>query len=127
MDNQNLLAIFDTGKGQGITNPIYGDSWKSLLNSPFASPTVFFANLITKAVEMVFIAGIIFFFFMLIIGGVQWIASGGDKQAIESARGRLTNALIGMVILLGSYAILKLIGLIFGIDILTLDIGGLKI
>ena len=69
----------------------------------------------------------LFVLFMLIWGSIQWISSGGDKQALESARGRLTGALIGIVLLFVSFALIQLIGNFFGIKILTLDIGPLVI
>jgi hypothetical protein len=55
------------------------------------------------------------------------MTAGGDKAAIESARSRLGSAFMGLVILLSSFAILKLIENFFGVNILTLDIGVLKI
>jgi hypothetical protein len=60
---------------------------------------------------------------MLIIGGVRWITSGGDKAATEAARGQITAALVGLVIVFAAWAILQLIELFFGVDIL----GGLEV
>ena len=71
--------------------------------------------------------GSIAFFFMLLWGGIQWIMSGGDKGAVESARGRITNAVIGLVILFSSFAIATLVEAFTGVNILTIDIGPLKI
>lgn len=64
---------------------------------------------------------------MLLLGAITWIGSGGDKAAIEGARGRITQALIGIVVLFSVFAIIKLIEGLFGIKILTLDIGPLII
>jgi hypothetical protein len=83
--------------------------------------------MLPNIVGLLFIIGAIVFFFMLLIGALQWISSGGDKGKLESARGRLTSAIVGIVILLGSFAIIKLIETFFGINILTLDIGSLII
>lgn len=58
----------------------------------------------------------------MIIGGIKWITAGGDKAATESARGTLTSALIGLVIVFAAWAIIRLIELFFGIHILTLEI-----
>ena len=64
---------------------------------------------------------------MMLIGGIQWISSGGDEQGLEAARGKISNALIGMVILFATFAIISLIQTFFGIQILTIDIGPLVI
>jgi hypothetical protein len=37
---------------------------------------------------------------MIIFSGIQWITSAGDPKKIEGARGRLTYAIIGLVIAL---------------------------
>jgi hypothetical protein len=59
---------------------------------------------------------------MLLLGGMQWILSGGDKASTESARGKITAALIGLVIIFSAWAIATLINSIFGVNILNLTI-----
>jgi hypothetical protein len=103
-----------------ITNPALG----SLTNQTGIS---FIQKLITSLVTLGLIVGALIFFFTLLMGAIQWITSGGDKQALENARGKISNALIGLVILLAVFAIVKLIERFFGISILTLDIGKLII
>ncbi len=67
------------------------------------------------------VAGIVAFLFLL-IGGVQWILSGGEKEGTEKARKRITNALIGLAIVFSAYAIAFLVNSVFGIDILKFTI-----
>jgi len=45
----------------------------------------------------------------LVWGGIEWITSGGDKGKTESARNKITAAVIGLVILAASYAIFLLV------------------
>jgi hypothetical protein len=66
-------------------------------------------------------------FFMFIWGAVSWILSGGDKAKIESAKGKITSALVGLVLMIATFAIVKLIETFFGINILSIDIGPLVI
>jgi len=103
-----------------ITNPAIG----SLGNQSGVS---FFQKFAPAAVTLGFIIGVIIFFFILITGAIQWISSGGDKQALEGARGKISNALIGIIILFAVFAIIQLIQNFFGISILTLDISKLVI
>lgn len=70
------------------------------------------------------ISGVIFFF-MLLIGGIQWIVSGGDKTGTEAARGRITAALIGLIIVFSAFAIIALLDSIFGFSLLELQFGSI--
>lgn len=110
-----------------ITNPVLGPNLQDAIGEGGASPAWFFQTLIPKLITIGFVIGVVVFFFMLIVGAIQWISSGGDKQGLEAARGRITSALIGIVILFSIFAIIKLIEIFFGISILTLDIGKLII
>ena len=73
------------------------------------------------------ILGAIIFVFMFIWGAIQWMISGGDKAAIESARGKVTNAITGLVVLFALFAILALLEMFFGIDLMKLDLSSIKL
>lgn len=113
------------GPGRSITNPILKPELQNLTNNPVGS--TFFSIFIPRLVTLGLIIGVLIFFFIMIMGGVQWISSGGDKNALEEAKHKITNALIGIVILFSIFAVLKLIENFFGVSILTLDIGSLVI
>jgi len=76
-------------------------------------------KLISNIIYLIFVLAALIFFFMLVIGGIQWMLSGGDKAATEAARGRITAALIGLVIVFAAWAITVLIEKFLGISILT--------
>lgn len=63
------------------------------------------------------IAGLAFFAY-LIIGGIRWLLSGGDKAALDAARNTIVNALVGLVIVVGAYAITKIVEVTLGLKIL---------
>lgn len=107
--------------GLKVTNPLLGDNLNSL------SGESFIGQFIPKAIGLLFVFGGLAFFFMFLWGAISWILSGGDKAHVEAAKGRITNALIGLVLLIMSIAIIKLIERFFGIDILLIDIGPLVI
>ncbi len=65
-----------------------------------------------------FVAGVAMFF-NLVIGGIQWISSGGDQKALDSARRRLTNAVVGLIIVVAAYAIALILEKVFGIRIVS--------
>lgn len=55
---------------------------------------------------------------MLIIGALNWVTSGGDKGKVEASRERMTQAVIGMLVLVGTVAISAFIGGLLGINLL---------
>lgn len=61
-------------------------------------------------------AGIVLFV-LLIIGGFKFITSGGDPKAVESAKGTLTSAITGLIIILLAYLILALITKLTGVNV----------
>lgn len=91
--------------------------------SPLFDLTV--QGMISGAVKIVMVVAALVFFFLLIIGGIQWMTSGGDKAATESARGRITAALIGLVIVFSAWAIATLLNTFFQVDIFDLKIPSL--
>lgn len=85
------------------------------------------AAFIPMLLSLAIIIAAIVFFFVFLIGGIRWIMSGGDKAQVEAARGTLTNALIGLVIILSLFAILKFIEVLFGVELLQIELWRLKI
>jgi len=64
----------------------------------------------------IILAGLLLLVF-LVLGGVEWLTSGGDKGKIENARNRITSALIGVAIIAASYAVWNLALTFFGVDL----------
>lgn len=91
-----------------ITNPLksYGD-----FNAPGAGIILFFSNVL----RLVFVVAGIYALFNLIIAGYQYMTAGGDSKALTAAWGRIWQTLLGLIILVGSFALAALFGyLIFG-------------
>lgn len=68
--------------------------------------------------SVVTLGGVAFIIF-LVWGGIEWLTAGGDKGKIETAGKMISNALIGLAILIGSYAIILFIQGVFKINILA--------
>jgi uncharacterized membrane protein (UPF0182 family) len=111
------------GPAHEIYNPIFSLDLELIANEPFT----FFQRLIPGLITLALIIGVIIFLFMLIMGGIQWISSGGDKASIEMARNKIVHAIIGLVILFSVWALIKIIELFFGINVLQIDLEVLKI
>lgn len=83
-------------------------------DNPNANNTI--SAVISNAIAIIFTIAAIAFIFMIVWGAFQWITSGGDKEALGKARGRLTNALIGIVILALAFVIIQTVGQIIGLN-----------
>jgi hypothetical protein len=104
-----------------IKNPALGPALQGKTGSNF------FAEFLPSLVGLVLLGGSLIFFFVFLMGAIQWITSGGDKQALEGARAKITNGIIGVVLLFIAFAVIGLIETFFKINILTIDIGPLII
>jgi len=85
------------------------------------------ASLVSGAISLVLLIVALVFFFMLIWGGLRWVMSQGDQKNVETARNQITNALIGLAIVFAAFAIMKLIGAVFGIDLFSFEIPSLQL
>lgn len=56
-------------------------------------------------------------FIYLALGGFQYITSGGDKVAAQTARDKITYAVLGLSIVAAAAAIFSVLGAVFGINI----------
>ena len=79
-------------------------------------------NIVSALVTLIMILAALIFFFMLVWGGVKYITAGGDKGQTEAARGQITGALIGLVIVFAAWAIVNLVSIFFGVNLLQLNI-----
>lgn len=65
---------------------------------------------------MLTLAGIAAFVY-LAYGGLTWILASGDKAKLEDARGKITNAIIGLGIVASSWAIFLVLNHFFGLGL----------
>lgn len=73
-------------------------------------------NLFGTAFSTIVTVGALFMFFQLVIGALNWINSQGDKERIQKSQKQITNAIIGLVILVMVWVLFFTItGDIFGI------------
>jgi hypothetical protein len=107
-------------KFAAIAAPIYAaDSLNLSAKGDFAKlGDMTVNNMVSGAITLVLIVVSLIFFFILVVGGLRWITSGGDEKKVAAARAQITNALIGLVIVFAAWAIMRLIGSVFGINLL---------
>lgn len=72
--------------------------------------------------QILFIGGGVVAFFMLLLGGFEYITAGGDKEKTQNSTKRITAGIVGLAILFSAFAITKLVSSIFGFNILKFNI-----
>jgi len=89
-----------------------------LFGDPIVGIGIFFAVLL----QVVFIVFGLLLITYLIWGAWDWIVSEGDQESLSKARSKITNALMGILILIASLTIFSVVtGNILGIIIKTSD------
>ena len=78
-----------------LTNPVLPPS---LGSGAYTKGGTIIGNLISAIGGLFFIFAFCLTFLYLLTGGLSWLTSGGDKSKLETARDKITNALVGLVI-----------------------------
>lgn len=75
-------------------------------------------KLISGGIQLLFVGATILSLFYLIWAGIDWMRSEGDKTAIESARHKLTYAILGLIVVFLSILIVQVIATFFNVPLL---------
>src|SRR3989344_941659 len=86
--------------------------------NPVNVPTVDLGKVISAVVGILLLIAAILAFLYLILGGIQWITSGGDKTGMEAARNKITAAIVGLIIVAAAWAIMLLVGQFINFNLL---------
>lgn len=81
-----------------------------------------FAAMISSAVNLVLIVASILFVFNFLFGGIKFMLSGGNKEKLDIAKRQLMSAILGIIIIFSSWAVLGFVGDLFGVDFTTFQI-----
>ena len=93
-----------------ITNPVLKNS-----SSISSNPTAYINSVIQTVISILFIFGLIYFIYHIVLSGYKMISSQGDPKKYEEAQHSLLYAFIGIAIIFSIFALLKVVGHIFGI------------
>lgn len=95
-------------------------NWNTCIHSEASGvPTIsclepLFANIVTVITSFAAIA----LFIMLVYGGYKYLSSGGDPKKAEAAKSTLTYAMIGFVLIIGAFLIIRVISSFTGLEVL---------
>lgn len=96
----------------------FGNLNKAIFSSggPFADIKAASLGLIvSELLKYLFpVAGLLLFAY-LVMGGFSYLTSGGDPKAMEQAKGKVTNAIVGFVIIFVAYWLVQILEFMFGL------------
>lgn len=73
------------------------------------------ADIINLLIAFIYPLSGVILFFILVWGGYQYLTSAGNAEKVKAAQGKISSGLIGFVLLMVSYLIVRVIIRIFGL------------
>lgn len=98
---------------------VHAQTWTGLQDTDvatFQSIETIFANIIGAVMSLAGVA----LFLMLLAGGFSFLFSGGDPKKLEQAKGTLGNAIMGLVVIVAAYLIIRIVSAFTGVANLTI-------
>jgi fumarate reductase subunit D len=108
MDKHSLLA--DTASGI-FGSPIVAPSG---FIDPTDNPQIAISNLLATGLKLFIVVASLVLLIFLLWGALDWIISGGEKEKIGKAQSKITNSIIGFLLI---FVVLAIFGVLTG-DIL---------
>jgi len=98
-----MLIIIKVPAMAAIENPVIGALGESAGADDGSKFVEYMVYLWKVAINLGALTVIVFF----LLAAYEWITSEGDSGKLEKARGRMINAVVGLVLLVGSFVILN--------------------
>ncbi len=104
-----------------ITNPVIGPLGEGAAEAESGSTFQNYFIVIWQAIISIVAVMLIIY---LVWGAVEWITSAGDSGKVQKARDKMTQAVIGIVVLASVLAIFQIVQILLGVEFFTFDTGG---
>ncbi len=122
-----IMSLFPTGRVFAGTPDQYTRGWGSCLDSQSGGDVAtlqclepLFRNIVVSILTLSGVA----MFVMLVVGGFTFLLSAGDPKKLESAKHTIQYAIIGMILIVASYLILRLIEVFTGVKVTDFVVPG---
>ena len=86
------------------------------------------SNIISVGLQIFLIIAAIMMLVYMLWGAMDWIGSSGEKEKLQKAQNKITNAVIGMIVIIVAFSIFTLItGTVLGNKIIDTSGGGWRL
>lgn len=110
-----LLAGCATGPGAGTSlgkiDPPPG--------IPNQDPTIYVSGVIRNGIRLLILVAFILSLLWTIFAGFRFVTSGGDTKTVGQAWASIYWGIVGMLVVMGSYAIVRLVEIFFNVTIIS--------
>ena len=76
-------------------------------------------SMVSNLLGLITILAGLFFVLQFALGAMKWIQASGDQQKVQAAQKQLTNAALGLIIVVVAYFLIGILGVVLGFDILN--------
>lgn len=83
------------------------------------SVSEYVGSLIRNGILLLLIVSFIVAFIWIILAGLKFITASGDEKQVSSAWSQIYWGLIGLVVVVGSFAIIRLVETFFNVNIIS--------
>src|SRR3989338_5461890 len=97
-------------------DPIHNPVVSGIANQDPNNAPELFGKFFSALVAVILVGATLWTFIQLLWGGLDWISSGGDKSKLEMAQHRLTTALLGLFVVVSSWALYLIVLQFLGIS-----------
>jgi len=111
MMNKLAQSATELGELEGIGYPGLEEG----RSSPIEAPDIL-ENVLGTILGVLTMIAAIWFLFLIITSAYNWMSAGGDKAAVQNAQKKITNGLIGFIIIIAATFVLEFVGDVVGID-----------
>ncbi len=112
------IALSACTPGAGMDSPIGRISPPPSVPNP-PDPVNFTAGLIKNGISLLITVAFILDLIWTILAGIKFVTAGGDPKSISAAWSQIYMGMIGMLVVVGSYAIMVLVETFFGVKIIS--------
>lgn len=74
-------------------------------------------DIITFAIRALFVVAGLLALLYLLLGGIAWITSGGNKESVDKARDKIQAAVVGLIVIVSVLAIVTLLERVLNIGL----------
>ena len=100
---------------------IPGSAWDpSCIKNGDVATLACLPSLITNIISAIFMFIGVVLLFLIIITGIKYIASSGNSKTLQTLQKEVTNLVIGFVIIICAFLIVKLVADITGVDVMKI-------
>lgn len=99
-----LLALPTLAIDVNLCNPTVGG-----ITPPGCGPGFQIGTILQQVISILLFVSFMIALVFLIIGGIRWIMSGGDKEGTQKAKDTVTSALVGLAVVLGAWILINIV------------------